>query len=104
MAKAATRKPKPKPQPDPAPAPVPTPPTPPPRPEPPPPEKRYSMTELAALCGVTEQTVRRWWLLKRIPPPEREGRTVFWRNVVGNGIIDTYKLTGAPSITPKDGA
>lgn len=67
-------------------------------------DRRYSMTELAALCGVTEQTVRRWWKDHQIPPPVRHGRTVYWPADAGNGIIDTYQATGRPSITPKAGA
>lgn len=69
-----------------------------------PPDRRYSMTELAVLCGVTEQTVRRWWMGKLIPAPIRHGRTVYWMADVGNVIIDTYIATGKPAVTQKAGA
>jgi len=88
----------------PVPQPPPVPPVPP-VPQVPPPtpvEKRYSMTELAALCGVTEQTIRRWWLRNLIAPPNRQGRTLYWPCEAGNKIVETYNLTGRPSVLPKE--
>src|SRR6266404_9959609 len=58
--------------------------------------KRYTMTELAAITGVTEQTIRRWWLANLIPEPERIGRGLYWSVEVGNKIAETYRMTGAP--------
>ena len=61
-------------------------------------QRRYTMTEIAALCSVTEQTVRRWWHAKLIPEPQRMGRQVFWMGDVVSGIVETYQMTGRPSV------